>query len=317
VSLDEFRLEDALQMAASGLSADHSFVMARAGMSETAISYTLSRRMPVVRTFLGGSTARQTWGAPRFEFDMFVILGDEYRNYLGSSPAAIMEDIANTLRHTRSFVRQKGSGRVAAMEGDWQGYGPARPASIIVLPAFVADRGLLIPDQWRDEWIGIDPEYLDALGRAADRRLANWRELTRIVKAWNNRDAKFEPFIKPGLLIEVMTMAIGRDAAAPDLGTQLAALFQMMLRRFDEDWPDPAGLGPPLSSYMTSHRRSFAKQHLERTWRTLAEAKRADSRGDLHEARRLARSVLGRMVPIAARDEDGDLIVANPFRKRR
>ena len=73
----------------------------------------------------------------------------------------------------------------------------------------------------------------------------------------------------------------------------------MLYQRFDEDWPDPAGLGPPLTSYMTPRRRAYARDHLKHAWLTLAQAKRADNSGEYGQGRHLARSILGKMLPLA------------------
>ena len=77
----------------------------------------------------------------------------------------------------------------------------------------------MIPDRWRGAWICVDPASLERLARAADSKRPNWRELTRIAKTWNNRDSKFQPYIKPGLLLEVMAMDIVQPGFGPDLGT--------------------------------------------------------------------------------------------------
>lgn len=308
MALDEFTLEDALQWGTRDLRADHSFILACADLSGQAICSTLSRQMQVRRFFLGGSVLRQTWGAPRLGLDLFVVLDDVHRHYLDLSPAVILDAIAAALRHTHSFTREEGTGRIAVKDTIWQDHRPAHPVSIVVLPALAASRGIMVPDRRRGEWICIDPGGLDPLARAADRSLANWRELTRILKTWNNRDGLFEPYIRPGLLIELMVMTFAQEASACDLGTQLVALFELMFRRFDEDWPDPAGLAPSLGSYMLKGPRSHARQVLEHTWRTLAAAKRLDNSGDLREAKRLARSVLRGTVPIEPRYANGELI---------
>jgi hypothetical protein len=295
----DFSLEHALRCGAAMLKADHNLIMELAQINGQSICYTLSRTLQLTRSFFGGSISRATWGAPKFESDLFVQLDDVHRGYLDQSPTIIFEEIARTLRHHCSFERDKQSGRVAVGDGKWRGNGPVRPASIIVVPAFTEGRGLLIPDGYTNTWICVDPGRLESMAKAADGKQSNWRELVRIAKTWNNRDEKFDPFIKPGLLIEVMAMEIVKQGLDGDLAIQLVALFEMLYKRIDEEWKDPAGLGPPLTSYMTPNRRAWAKDHLKDVWLTLAKAKRAEGAGDFREAKHLARSVLGRIVPTA------------------
>jgi hypothetical protein len=314
---EEFTLEHALQHTAYGLrvAAKSDGELTLLDLEGHGIYCTLAKRLQLTRAFFGGSALRETWGAPHCEYDLFVVLDDAHRHYQARSPTVIFADIAAALRHQHSFRQQKHSGRIAINYG----HGPAerrRPASIIVLPAFAAERGVVVPDRWRDAWITVDPGRYHAMAKQADRKRSNWRELVRIVKAWNNRDLKFEPYVKPGLLLEVMAMDIVDPQFGSDLGTQLVALFQMLYRRFDEDWPDPAGLGPPLTSYMTPNRRAYARDHLEAAWLTLGQAKRADNGGNHREAMHLARSVLGRRLPTSWPKDDVAGLPINRFEQK-
>jgi hypothetical protein len=318
---DDFSLEDALEVTRRWLDADRDYLnhvadLKGAEVSEhfTTTEYLLALaqyRVPYLRStfntrfgvgsmFLGGAVARGTWGRPFYEYDLFVVLED--RQYLASSPTVILKDIADTLRHRHNFARDK-QGRILVAEGEWEGHGRTRPASIVIVPAFVAERGLIIPDRWRDAWICVDPHHMERLGKAADAVDPSWRELAKVVKAWNNREAKFDPFIRPGLLLEVMVLESVRSLATFDFGTQLVGLFQSLYQRIDEEWPDPAGLAPPLTSYMTRNRRAFARQHLKHAWMTLGAAKREDNSGNCAEAKRLARSILGPMLPLSEPEE--------------
>lgn len=309
MAFDELNLEGALQLGVRNLRENQGFQRAQSHVTWDAVTCTLPERMEISRTLFGGSVARSTWGAPRPELDLFVVFEDTHRGYLASSPTVIFEEIAVALQHTHSFKRKNGCGRIAVREAVLKGDGFDRLDDIVVVPAFEASRGIMIPDRSRDEWICIDPGGFDELAHAAHACLANWQELTRILKTWNNRGGLFEPYIQPALLIELMVLTFAQDVrAAPDLGTQLAALFQLMFRRLDQQWPDPAGLGPPLGSYMTRSGRNFSKQVLENAWLTLSAAKRLDDGGNLREAKLKARSVLGKLVAIEPRYEDGSII---------
>ncbi|GAA5053599.1 hypothetical protein GCM10023208_15720 [Erythrobacter westpacificensis] len=312
MAVDRFSLEDALRLAAHRLHADHAAIMRSAALIGPTISDTLAGHFRIRRSFTAGSVMRQTWADTRREMDLIIVLDDVHRGHLGSPPAILIEQFAAILRETHYTNRRKGMRHAAVGIGGPESYAFSCPPRIIAVPAFEAPRGIFIPDQWNERWICIDPGGFDALCENADRQYPGWRNLVQVLKTWNNRDEKFEPFIKPGLLIEAMAMEIAPSLGGLDLGLQLSVMFQTMYERFDEEWPDPAGLAPALTSYMSPKRRAFARQHVQHAWLTLAQAKKANDRQDYREAKRLARSVLGRIVSTAPRDEYGDLVEVKP-----
>lgn len=311
MTFDDYSLENTLQRTAGIVRASHPAIMKLASTMGPPVAHTLAADLDVRRSFLGGSMVRRTWGEPRREIDLFMVLGDRHRSFLDSPPSMMDEQLAGPLRLGHLFMRPKGSRRNAVQLAEGRDEEPT--ARMAVLPAFEAPRGIIFPDQWSDQWIQADPYGLGEWEKSADAKLTNWRDLARFVKAWNFRDERYEPYVKPSLLLEVMTMNIAKELPLSGIGTQLAALFQMLYRRIDEEWPDPGGVAPPLTSTMSAKRRAYAKAHLQHAWLTLSAAMRADARDDFREAKRLARSVLGKIVSIAPRDEYGDLLEAGPF----
>jgi muconolactone delta-isomerase len=64
-------------------------------------------------------------------------------------------------------------------------------------------------------------------------------------------------------------------------------------------WPDPAGLGPPVSDQMTTELVTAARKALQEAQRKAALAMRAEETGRQGEALRIWREVLGDYFPLS------------------
>ena len=64
-------------------------------------------------------------------------------------------------------------------------------------------------------------------------------------------------------------------------------------------WPDPAGLGPPVSDQMTPQLVTDARNALQEAQRKAALARRAEESGRQGEALRLWREILGDYFPLS------------------
>ena len=73
--------------------------------------------------------------------------------------------------------------------------------------------------------------------------------------------------------------------------------FSAAQEGIDQEWPDPAGLGPPVSDQMDTAKRGAAKQALRAAERLAAQAMRAEQQGRIGEALQLWRQVFGRYFP--------------------
>src|SRR4029434_4645998 len=78
-----------------------------------------------------------------------------------------------------------------------------------------------------------------------------------MVRAWNRE--KNKP-VKPSFLLEVMALEILRPPFGGDFPYEFMAFFATAADRIQEEWPDPAGLGPPVSDAMDTSAREDAKR---------------------------------------------------------
>ena len=56
-----------------------------------------------------------------------------------------------------------------------------------------------------------------------------------------------DKIIKPSFLIEVMALQVLRPPFGGDFPYEFMGFFATMADRVVEDWPEPAGLGPPVA----------------------------------------------------------------------
>jgi hypothetical protein len=72
-----------------------------------------------------------------------------------------------------------------------------------------------------------------------------------------------------------------------------------MVANLARKWPDPAGLGPPVSDQMTSQLIATAKEALRDAQRKATLARRAEETGRQGEALQIWREVLGDYFPLS------------------
>src|SRR5882724_6109327 len=84
-----------------------------------------------------------------------------------------------------------------------------------------------------------------------------------MVKYWNN-NAKHgaDKPVKPSFLIEVMALQCLHGGWGGRFDYEMQAFFSTLANRILDRWPDPAGLGPDISSGMTSAQKERAQQLL-------------------------------------------------------
>jgi hypothetical protein len=76
-------------------------------------------------------------------------------------------------------------------------------------------------------------------------------------------------------------------------------LFATMADRISDDWPDPAGLGPPVSDSMNASARAAAKQALTEAHHMVREAIQLSRNGRNGEALRKYRDLFGERFPLS------------------
>jgi len=122
-----------------------------------------------------------------------------------------------------------------------------------------------------------------------------WVPLVKMAKGWNRANGK--P-IKPSFLVEVMAEGLV-EAPFSTYANEVRNLFAAMEANIGASWPDPAGLGPPVSDQMTAELVTAGKQALQDAQRKAALAARAEETGRQGEALRFWGEVLGDYFPLS------------------
>jgi hypothetical protein len=83
-----------------------------------------------------------------------------------------------------------------------------------------------------------------------------------MLKYWNNNPKHGEKPVKPSFLIEVMAMQCLHGGWGGSFDREIQGFFATLAARIFDDWPDPAGLGPPISNGMDQTRKTRARDLL-------------------------------------------------------
>ena len=163
------------------------------------------------------------------------------------------------------------------------------------VPAYDTGECYEIPDRDVGRWIKTDPNVHRELATAKNKAIGGaWVPLVKMLKRWN-RSA--EGPIKPSFLIEVMAL----DLTDPPFTTYPAEVRRFFASALDgvlREWPDPAGLGSPVSDQMTWQRQEAAVGMLRRAEMSAARAVRLEQQGKNGEALTLWREVMGSYFPL-------------------
>jgi len=166
--------------------------------------------------------------------------------------------------------------------------------SLDVVPAFERGDDYEIPDETLGTWIATNPATHAAEATAKNKALSgNWVPLVKMLKSWNRHAGR--P-ITPSYLVEVMALELvdGPFNSFPD---EARRFFAAAASTVADDWPDPAGLGPPISDEMTASRCSTAREALSAAEVLASRAYRAEQQGRQGEALALWKQVFGRFFP--------------------
>jgi hypothetical protein len=140
-------------------------------------------------------------------------------------------------------------------------------------------------------WTETNPKIHADKALEKQRAYANkWRSLVRMVKTWNV--AQNKP-VKPSFLLEVMALNLFLPPFGGDLRRELQGYFATAAARIHEVWPDPAGLGTPISDGMDTKGKDAARAALEEADSKCAAAIRLESQGKNGEALRVWREIFG------------------------
>jgi hypothetical protein len=255
----------------------------------------------VERDFLSGSYARWTKTRPLKDVDVFCVLHDDERGYRRRRPSAILERVEQILapvfgtdRVTIDRMAVTVDFGVPVNEDDET---DGKVLSIDVVPAFPKDDHYEIPDATQGDWIETDPEIHARLAVGAHEAYRReWKPLVRMIKKWNGHHGK--P-VSPSFLLEVMALELLVPPFAGGYPYELKGFFASAADRIHDTWPDPAGLGPAVSSGMSEAEKGAARRALVEAEATVTRAILSGRQGKNGEALRAWRDLFGPQFPLS------------------
>lgn len=265
----------------------------------------LETKFAIARSFLTGSYARHTKTKPLKDIDIFFELKESERHYRNKAPSVVLDAFYDALvaKYGDEAVRKQSRSinvdfGVVADADDNTDY---RIVSVDVVPAFASGDDYEIPDDDSGKWIKTNPETHAAKATAAHQAFSNeWKGLVRMVKYWNNNPKHgVDKPIKPAFLIEVMALECLHGGWQGRFDYELQALFATLAERIMDDWPDPAGLGPPVSNGMDAARKKRARELLLAASREAALAINHARQGRNGEALKAWRALFGSKFPLS------------------
>lgn len=175
-----------------------------------------------------------------------------------------------------------------------------RILSVDVVPAKAMGENYEIPDKASGKWIKTNPEIHAQKAIDAHQRYdMEWKGLVRMVKYWNNHAKHGERPIKPSFLIEVMALQCLHGGWGGRFDYEIQAFLATLADRILDAWPDPAGLGPDISSGMTKEQKERAQRLLKAAAREADFAIHHTRQGQNGEALKVWRSLFGPKFPLS------------------
>ena len=265
------------------------------------IRFIIDSAFAIDRDFLTGSYARWTKTKPLKDVDIFCVLADKERHYRNKHPSVLLSDFENAL--TKEYGRPNVSRqrrsvavsfKVEVVEDETDG----RVMSFDVVAAFPKKDHYEIPDTAVSSgWTETNPEIHAEKAKAAhDAFSGEWKGMIRMMKKWNEQINKI---IKPSFLIEVMALEVLHPPFCGDFRREMKAFFATLAARIDETWPDPAGLGPPVSDIMDPQKCAQARTALNNAERHASQAIRLEQEGTVGEALKAWRTLFGPLFPLS------------------
>ena len=272
-----------------------------AAKRQTEVRGCIRESFDLIRDFLSGSYSRHTKTKPLKDVDVIFVLGSKERWRRDQPPLKTLQAFEKCLKKRYKASDQVEIGRRSVTVEFEKNYYPeeheGKVLSIDAVPAFEFGKNEYeIPDKDTGKWIKTNPETHQKQSTAKNRQLGErWVPLVKMAKGWNRANAN--P-VKPSFLIEVMAQNLV-DPPFSNYPDELRNLFAAMESTVGNSWPDPAGLGPPVSDQMTPALVIAARESLREAQRKATLARRAEEIGRQGEALRFWREILGDYFPLS------------------
>lgn len=252
----------------------------------------------IAEDFLTGSYKRWTKTKPLKDVDIFCVFHDDERSKYrdGKAPSVVLGDTANALAEEygrENVERQRRSVSVHFPDAT----DDERVMSFDVVPAFTKLSHYEIPDTATSEgWTETNPKIHAEKATAANEHFSGeWLGMVRMIKSWNQ--TKEKP-VKPSFLLEIMALKILHPPFGGDYPYEFMGFFATAAARISEEWPDPAGLGPPVSDSMNATEVAAAEDELTRAHHMVHEAVELSRSGRNGDALRKYYDLFGGIFPL-------------------
>ena len=253
----------------------------------------------IERDFLTGSYSRHTKTKPLKDVDIFFCLGDGDSYWRDRPPKDVLDAFERCLSDAYGAENVEPGRHCVTVEFEKRNPTVDEEGKVLsndAVPAYDTGNCYEIPDRVLGKWIKTDPDIHKEATTAKNKELSDkWVPLVKMLKRWN-RSA--ESPIKPSFLIEVMAL----DLSDPPFTTYPAEIRRFFASALDgvmREWPDPAGLGSPVSDQMTQEKREAAVTMLRNAEVNAARAVRLEKQGKNGEALALWRDVMGKYFPLS------------------
>ena len=265
----------------------------------------LDTRFAIDRSFLTGSYKRWTKTKPLKDIDIFFVLGADEDHYRDKGPDVVITDFYDALVDQDGDAAVRKQGRSVNVDfgvvADGDDNTDYRILSVDVVPALVCGDDYEIPDRDAGKWIKTNPEIHAQKATTAHQAYGcEWKGLVRMVKYWNNnpRHGTDKP-VKPSFLIEVMALQCLYGGWGGRFDYEIQSFFATLADRGTDEWPDPAGLGPPISNGMDDVRKARARLLLSAASREASVAIDHVRNGRNGEALKAWRALFGPKFPLS------------------
>lgn len=256
-------------------------------------------RFDVDRDFLTGSYARHTKTKPLKDVDIFFSLGEEDRHWRGKHPGAVLDAFEARLADEYGADSVERGRRCVTVDFDKQNPTADKEGRVLsndTVPAYELDDCYEIPDRDLGKWIRTDPDIHKEKSTAKNKEYGGkWVPLVKMLKRWNRSADK--P-ISPSFLIEVMALDLV-DPPFTKYSSEVRRFFAAAQDGIMQDWPDPAGYGPPVSDQMTPDKRRKAVEALRAAEVKAARAVHLEQQGKTGETLALWREIVGSYFPVS------------------